>query len=53
MRFWVYDDEGKLLRKFAFKDQAQTFLQDGYTLIIRPKKRKPKPTIETHGKAIF
>ena len=53
MRFWVYDDEGKLLRKFAYKCQAQTFLQDGWTLVVQPKQRIAKPTVETHGEALF
>lgn len=53
MRYWVYDDEGKLLRKFAYKCQAQPFLQDGWTLVIQPKQRIAKPTVETHGEALF
>ena len=53
MRFWVYDEEGKLFRKFAYLDQANNFLQDGWKLIIQPKQRKKNPTVETHGEALF
>jgi hypothetical protein len=53
MLFWVYDDEGRLFRKFAFKDQATKFLQPGWQLVMQPKPRNIKPTIETHGKALW
>lgn len=53
MRFWVYDDEGKLFRKFAFKDQAKNFLQLGWLLVVQRKVRKTKPNIKTHGEALF
>jgi len=53
MRYWVYDEDGKLFRKFAFKDQATKFLQPGWQLVVQPKPRKIKPTTETHGEAIF
>jgi hypothetical protein len=53
MRFWIYDDEGRLFRKFAFKDQATKFLQPGWQLVMQPKPRKIKPTTETHGKALW
>ena len=51
LRFWVYDDEGKLFRRFAFKVEAQNFLQEDWTLVIQPK--QPKPTIETDGEALL
>lgn len=53
MRFWVYDDEGKLFRQFAFRIEAERFLQPGWSLVVQPKQRKPKPTIEQYGKALF
>jgi hypothetical protein len=53
MRFWIYDDEGKLLRKFAFKVEAQHFLLPGFKLVIQPKQKMPKPTIEQFGEAPF
>jgi len=51
MRFWIYDEEGKLFRKFAFKVEAQNFLQDGWKLVVQPK--PAKPTVETHGEALY
>lgn len=53
MRFWVYDEEGKLFRRFAFKCEAERFLQPGWSLVVQPKQRKPQPTIEQYGKALF
>ena len=54
MRFWVFDDEGKLFRKFAFKVEAQNFLQEGWKLVIQPKPPpSPKPTIESDGEALY
>jgi hypothetical protein len=53
MRFWIYDDEGKLFRKFAFKVEAQNFLLPGWKLVIQPKPQPSKPTIEEFGEAPF
>jgi hypothetical protein len=53
MRFWIYDDEGKLFRKFAFKVEAQNFLQPGWTLAIQPKPKPPKVTVEEFGESPF
>jgi len=53
MRFWVYDDEGKLFRRFAFRIEAEQFLQPGWSLVVQPKPRQLKPTIEQYGEALF
>ena len=53
MRFWVYDDEGKLFRKFAFKVEAQNFLQPGWKLVVQPKPIKKYPTPEEFGEPPF
>lgn len=53
MRFWIYDEEGKLIRKFAFKCQAINFLQADWKLIIQPKSKPQKITPEEFGFALF
>lgn len=52
-RFWVYDDEGILFRKFDTKHDAEAFLQEGWTIRIQPKQIKKRPTPETHGMALW
>jgi len=49
MRYWVYDDEGILLRKFYTKEEAQLYGK----VIVQPKQKKVLPTIETHGEALW
>jgi hypothetical protein len=51
MRFWVYDDDGKLFRKFNYRDEAKKFLQDGWKLVVQPKQQRVLPTPESHGEA--
>lgn len=51
MRYFVYDEEGELLRKFWDKESAQRFMQDGWTLVVQPKATTIKPTTSTHGEA--
>lgn len=41
-RFIVIDEEGKPFRKFHWKDEAERFLQEGWTLKVLPRIRKPK-----------
>jgi hypothetical protein len=53
MRYWVYDEEGKLFRKFAFKAEALNFLQDGWKMVIQPKPKPKKITPEEYGFAPF
>jgi hypothetical protein len=53
LRYWVYDEEGKLFRKFAFKVEAINFLQDGWNLVIQPKPKPQKITVEEFGEAPF
>jgi len=53
MRYWVYDEDGVLVRKFWDKESAQRFLQDGWTLVVQPKHKQAKPTVETHGEALW
>lgn len=51
MRYWVYDEDGKLFRKFWGKYEAEQFLQEGWSLVVQPKQKVVKPTPETHGEA--
>ena len=54
MRYWVFDDDNVLLRKFWDKESAQRFLQAGWRLEVQPKIKqvKPaKPTPELYGEA--
>ena len=51
MRYEVYDEDGELFRKFWGKDEAEKFLQAGWTLKIQPKIKRVLPTPETHGEA--
>ena len=51
MRYWVYDEDGKLFRKFWDNHSAQKFLQPGWKLVTKPKEKAVKPTPETHGEA--
>lgn len=51
MRFWIYDDEGKLFRKFWERNEAEKFLQMGWKLVTKAKEKKVVPTAETHGEA--
>ena len=53
MRYWVYDEDGILLRKFWDKESAQQFLQDGWKLVVQDKPKQIKPTVETHGEALW
>lgn len=49
MRYEVYDEEGKLFRKFWDKHDAIKFLQPSWKLVTKAKHKEPKPTPETHG----
>ena len=51
MRFWVYDEEGKLFRKFWERSEAEKHLTDGWKLVTKAKEKPVKPTVETHGEA--
>ena len=51
MRYWVYDEDGVLLRKFYTKAEAERFLQPYGHIIVQPKQKKVLPTVETHGEA--
>jgi hypothetical protein len=51
MRYWVYDEEGKLFRKFWDQHDAIKFLQPGWKLVTKAKEKKVDPTPETHGEA--
>ena len=53
MRYWVYDEEGKLFRKFWGRSEAEKYLmQDGWKLVTKAKYKEAKPTPETHGEAL-
>jgi hypothetical protein len=51
MRYEVYDEEGKLFRRFWDKESAQKFMQQGWKLITKAKHVEAKPTAATHGEA--
>jgi hypothetical protein len=51
MRYEVYDEDGKLFRKFWTKEEAQKFLQQGWKLVIKAKHKETKPNIVSHGEA--
>lgn len=53
MRYWVYDEDHKLIRKFWDKWEAERFMQEGWTLVVQPKPKARKPTIEEYGAAPF
>lgn len=54
MRYEVYDEDGKLFRKFWFREEAEKFVQGGWKLVTKAKHKevKLKPTPETHGEAL-
>jgi len=51
MRYWVYDEFGRLFRKFWDQHAAAKFLQPGWKLVVKPKDRVAQPTTDTHGEA--
>lgn len=52
MRFWVYDEEGKLFRKFWERSEAEKYLmQAGWKLVTKAKVKPVAPTTESHGEA--
>jgi hypothetical protein len=52
MRYEVYDEDGKLFRKFWYREEAEKFVQAGWTLVTKAKHKDAKPTPETHGEAL-
>lgn len=54
MRYWVYDENGVLFRKFDNRETAIRFLQPNWKLVIKAKEKPPEkevPTTDTHGEA--
>ena len=51
MRYEVYDEDGKLFRKFWTKEDAQKFMQQGWKLVTKAKNKEVKPTTEVYGEA--
>jgi len=51
MRYFIYDEDDVLLRKFWDKESAQRFMQEGWKLVTQPKPKVVKPTTATHGEA--
>ncbi len=51
MRFWVYDEDNVLIRKFDDKLSAEKFLQEGWRVEIQPRQKKDFPTPEKYGEA--
>ena len=52
MRYEVYDENNKLFRKFWYREEAEKFVQNGWTLVTKAKHKDAKPTPETHGEAL-
>ncbi len=47
MRYWVYDEDNVLIRKFHMKEDAIKFLQEGWRLeVIKIPKVKRKDVLE-------
>ena len=57
MRFWLYDEDGVLLRKFWDKAAAERFLLPGYKIVTSPivklKKKSATELINLVGEARF
>lgn len=53
MRYEIYDEEGKLFRKFWDRYEAEKFIQQGWKLVTKAKHKEVKPTTETHGAALW
>lgn len=53
MRYEIYDEEGKLFRKFWDRYEAEKFIQQGWKLVTKAKHVEPKPNEETHGRALW
>lgn len=51
MRYWVYDEDGVLMRKFYARADAQHYMQDGWRLVVQPKPAVVKPDVATYGEA--
>ena len=51
MRYEVYDEEGKLFRKFWDRAEAQKFLQPGWKMVTKQKHVPPVPNTVSHGEA--
>jgi hypothetical protein len=51
MRFWVYDEDGFLLRKFSYIEETELFVRDGCTLVVQPKPQRVVPTAEQYEEA--
>ena len=51
MRYWLYDEDNILTRKFYTKAEAEMFMQEGWRIAVQPKITIPKPCVETHGEA--
>jgi hypothetical protein len=52
-RFIVLDEDGIPIRKFHWKDEALRFMQEGWTLKVLPKLRKPKIDWDQFEPALF
>ncbi len=53
MRFEVYDEEGKLFRKFWERWEAVKFIQPGWKIVEKAKHRPVPPNPTTHGRALW
>ena len=51
MRFWVYDETGALLRKFAYREEAERHMDEGYRLVVQPRPKRVVPSVEKYGEA--
>lgn len=55
MRYEVYDEDNKLFRKFWYREEAERFVQAGWTLVTKAKHKDtkpPQPSPDTHGEAL-
>lgn len=52
MNYFVYDEEGKMIRCFQYKREAIRFLQDGWTINFVPQTSQYDKAITLGGALI-
>ena len=45
MRYEVYDEEGKLFRKFWYREEAERFVQGGWRMVTKANTKKQSPRL--------
>jgi hypothetical protein len=43
LRYWVFNEDGELIRKLFSKIECEPYLQAGCTLTVLPKVKQPNP----------